>query len=196
MLETVIKNILQALYEPLGFSVLLAFLYMFFHDNAVKDGYINAIKKAFFELIHSRQRRYIFCFAFFTAMVLFRTLLNRNVFWLNPLGHVIGVWGFINQKGEFTTEIIENTILFIPWILLLFVSYGSFILKATNAFLEVACKSVAISFIFSFNIEMLQLFLRLGTWQLSDLFFNTLGGFIGGLIYWIGYKVKHRGSGV
>lgn len=38
---------------------------------------------------------------------------------------------------------------------------------------------------------MLQLFLRLGTWQLSDLFFNTLGGFIGGFIYWSVYRIKH-----
>jgi glycopeptide antibiotics resistance protein len=41
---------------------------------------------------------------------------------------------------------------------------------------------------------MLQLFLRLGTWQVSDLFFNTLGGTIGGLVYWAGYKMKEKKS--
>ena len=34
------------------------------------------------------------------------------------------------------------------------------------------------------------MFLRLGTWQLSDLFYNTLGGAIGGLIYYIGYNIS------
>ena len=33
--------------------------------------------------------------------------------------------------------------------------------------------------------DFLQLFLRLGTFQLSDLCYNTLGGAIGGVLYWI-----------
>ena len=28
------------------------------------------------------------------------------------------------------------------------------------------------------------------TWQLSDLAFNTLGGVIGGLIYWVSAKIR------
>ena len=39
-------------------------------------------------------------------------------------------------------------------------------------------------------IEMLQLFLRLGTFQLSDLFYNTVGGMIGGLMYYGITKAK------
>lgn len=45
-------------------------------------------------------------------------------------------------------------------------------------------------FLFSLTIEFLQLFLRLGTFQLSDLCYNTLGGAIGGVLYWMGWKVK------
>ena len=41
----------------------------------------------------------------------------------------------------------------------------------------------SIAFIFSVSIEMLQLLLRLGTFQLSDIFYNTVGGMIGGLMY-------------
>lgn len=33
------------------------------------------------------------------------------------------------------------------------------------------------------DIEMLQLLLRLGTFQLSDIFYNTVGGVPGGLMY-------------
>ena len=40
------------------------------------------------------------------------------------------------------------------------------------------------------EIEMLQLFLRLGTFQLSDLFYNTVGGMIGGLMYYGIAKAK------
>ena len=48
------------------------------------------------------------------------------------------------------------------------------------------------SFSFSCMIEICQLFLRLGTFQLSDIFQNTLGGFIGATIYIIRQKMKGR----
>ena len=51
-------------------------------------------------------------------------------------------------------------------------------------------RAIAVSFLSSLTIEMLQLFLRLGTWQLSDLCFNTLGGVIGGLIDWVTAKIR------
>ena len=47
-----------------------------------------------------------------------------------------------------------------------------------------------VAFIFSISIEVLQLFLRLGTFQLSDLFYNTVGGMIGGLMYYGITKAK------
>ena len=48
------------------------------------------------------------------------------------------------------------------------------------------------AFLFSLAIEFLQLFLRLGTFQLSDLFYNTLGGVLGGMIYWICWKIRGK----
>lgn len=40
------------------------------------------------------------------------------------------------------------------------------------------------------GIELTQLLLRIGSFQLSDLFYNTLGGFLGGAIYWLCRKRK------
>ena len=45
-----------------------------------------------------------------------------------------------------------------------------------------------IAFIFSISIEMLQLLLRLGTFQLSDIFYNTVGG----LMYCAAMKARKR----
>ena len=45
---------------------------------------------------------------------------------------------------------------------------------------------------FSFIIEFLQLLFHLGTFQISDLCYNTLGGTIGGVIYFVGYKFKNE----
>lgn len=41
-------------------------------------------------------------------------------------------------------------------------------------------------------LEMLQLLLRLGTFQLSDIFYNTVGGVLGGLLYCVAMKVRKR----
>ena len=134
--------------------------------------------------------RRTFFLVFYSVMILFRTLLNRSM-WANPVSNVIGVWGLYNAKGELTTECIENFALFIPFAFLLLWAAKDRILSRVTI-KAVLWKSLKITFLFSFGIEMLQLLLRLGTWQLSDLFYNTLGGAVGGLIYYVGYKVKHR----
>lgn len=41
-------------------------------------------------------------------------------------------------------------------------------------------------------LEMLQLLMRLGTFQLSDIFYNTVGGVLGGLMYCAVMKVRKR----
>lgn len=100
----------------------------------------------------------------------------------------------MEKNGEMvlTTEVPENLALFIPFAILLLWTYREKIIGEIVSLGKVLWQSTKIVFLFSFTIEMLQLFLRLGTRQLSDLFYNTLGGFIGGLIYWIGFKIKHK----
>lgn len=90
-----------------------------------------------------------------------------------------------------TTECIENLMLFIPFTILLFWTVGKKILKKTT-FLNIVWNGLKITFVFSLSIELLQLFLRLGTFQVSDLTYNTLGGGIGGAVYWIGHQLSVR----
>ena len=52
-----------------------------------------------------------------------------------------------------------------------------------------ATKVVAV---FSFMIECTQLLFHLGTFQISDLTYNTLGGAVGGVIYYLGYSRKRK----
>ena len=49
-------------------------------------------------------------------------------------------------------------------------------------FMSILWYSIKAAFLFSLTIEFLQLFLRLGTFQLSDLCYNTLGGAMGGSV--------------
>ena len=42
---------------------------------------------------------------FYTAMILLRTVLNREI-WFDPLGKIFGGWG-LYEDGQFTTESIK-----------------------------------------------------------------------------------------
>ena len=61
-----------------------------------------------------------------------------------------------------------------------------------NSWKKILWYSGKIAFIFSISIEMLQLLLRLGTFQLSDIFYNTVGGVLGGLMYCAVMKARKR----
>lgn len=198
MIETVkniITNVLKAIYQPFFFALVLSVFVMFFvmlldkyKDGSFKDKVWAALKEWKNRFLSTAKFRRLFYLVFFVVMLIFKTMLNREV-WMSPLRNVIGVWGFTDTDGNYTTEVIENTILFIPLIFSLFFFLET-TSKRTSKFLAVMGRAIAISFLSSLAIEMLQLFLRLGTWQLSDLCFNTLGGVIGGLIYWVSAKCR------
>lgn len=201
LLKLIITNILTALYQPFWFSLLLTIFILFFYlyckkPDSAGAGYKAGIRGWIETFKMSSFFRKLFFLVFYTVMILFRTLMNRNM-WLNPLSDVMGGWWIwkIASDGSvsLTTECFENVALMLPFIVLLFWTMRDKILK-TISFGRVIWKSIEISFVFSFCIEMLQLFLRLGTWQLSDLVYNTLGGFLGGLIYYIGYRAKERST--
>ena len=193
-LSKVITNILTGLYQPFWFAIILSFLFMFVYMqySSIKS----ALKqwKEWFQT--SVSFRKTFLLVFFTVMILFRTLLNRNM-WLNPLNNVMGDWWIykINKStGEMvlTTDCLENIALFVPFTFLLLWTYKDKVIGKQVNFFKVLFYSFKIGFIFSFTSEMLQLFLHLGTWQLSDIFYNTLGSMAGGILYFFGYKLKHK----
>ena len=94
----------------------------------------------------------MFFLVFYSAMILFRTLLNRNL-WENPLSNVMGSWGLYNEKGELTTEAIENLALFIPFAILLLWVLQEKYWKEQLRFGQTIWKSVKIVFLFSLTIE-------------------------------------------
>ena len=193
----VIKNVLAALYQPFTFSVLLTVSFMFLYLYAKEHGWKAVYQKWITEFKTCKDFRKVSLLCFYTVMILFKTLLNRNM-WQNPVEDVIGVWGLYDKNGELTTQALENLALFIPFTILLLWSFRKQLLGEQVKLQCALWQSVKIVFLFSVTIEFLQLFLRLGTFQLSDLFQNTLGGLIGGVLYWIAYKIeKHsRSEGV
>ena len=179
LLGKIITNILTALYEPFGFSLLLSFLAMFFYlyayePSAAGKGWKSAIVTWYQKFKESVFFRKLFLLTFVTSMILFRTLLNRNL-WMNPLSDVMGGWGIweiVNGEQKLTTECIENVIMMVPFSAVVAWTFGE---RIGNGWKKILWQSGKITFVFSISIEMLQLLLRLGTFQLSDIFYNTVG---------------------
>ena len=196
VLAKIIRNILTALYEPFGFSLLLSFLAMFFYlyayePSAAGKGWKSAIVTWYQKFKESVFFRKLFFLAFVISLVLFRTLLNRSQ-WMNPLADVMGGWGIwetVNGEQKLTTECIENVIMMVPFSAVVLWTFGE---KIENSLKKILWQSGKIAFCFSISIEMLQLLLRLGTFQLSDIFYNTVGGALGGLLYYVAMKARKR----
>ena len=191
IIQMIITNVLTALYQPFGFSIILAVLFMFFYLFVVEHGWKSACRKWVKMFKSKSEFRRVFLLAFYTALILFRTLLNRNL-WLNPLVNVMGGWSLYDANGQLTTESIENVILFVPFSMLLLWIFGEKLCRSKIYFYKVIRKSCKIVFLCSLSIEVSQVIFRVGTFQIADLFYNTLGGIVGGIIYYIVYKLVHR----
>ena len=111
LLGKILTNILTALYEPFGFSLLLSFFAMFFYLYAYEPihagkGWKSAIVTWYQKFKEGVFFRKLFFLFFVTSLILFRTLLNRSL-WMNPLSDVMGGWGIwktANGEKQLTTE--------------------------------------------------------------------------------------------
>ena len=191
-------SVLLALYQPFWNAILLAFLVMFLYlytkeHEWKKNNLLRNIFATWWGIfkISSNFRR-TFLLAFYTAMILLKTVLNRAI-WPDPLEKIFGGWG-LYENGQFTTESIENFILFVPFSSLLLWAFQKELLGESKRiwFGKNVWQVTKIVAVFSFMIEFAQLLFHLGTFQISDLTYNTLGGAVGGVIYCIGYKIISR----
>ncbi|MCB5475005.1 VanZ family protein [Blautia luti] len=157
LLGKIITNILTALYEPFGFSLLLSFLAMFFYLYAYEPIHAgkgwktaNAIVTWYQKFKESVFFRRLFFLAFVTSLILFRTLLNRQL-WMNPLSDVMGGWGIwetVNGEQKLTTECIENVIMMVPFSAVVMWTFGE---KIGNGWKKILRYSGKIAFMI--NIE-------------------------------------------
>ena len=162
LLGKILTNILTALYEPFGFSLLFSFLAMFFYLYAYESigtgkGWKIAMMTWYQKFKEDVFFRKLFFLAFVTSLILFRTLLNRQ----NPLSDVMGDWGIwetVNGEQKLTTECIETVIMMVPFSAVVMWTFGE---KIGNGWKKILLYSGKIAFIFSVSIEMLQLLMRL-----------------------------------
>lgn len=80
--------------QPFGFAVLLAILFMFVYLTAEEQGRKVLFRKWCLSFKNNKYFRRLFYLSFYSGMILFQTLLNRNM-WANPLSNVMGSWGLM-----------------------------------------------------------------------------------------------------
>lgn len=194
ILELIVNDVVATVYKSFGWSLVMAFMSIFLylfacHKEEGGKGLLASLHSAILSLLHDHQARWIFLFALYTCMVLFRTLFGRNV-WPDPAGHVFDGWGFdyfINEGRVVITsaENVENILLLMPFTMLTIWAFPSW--SHQKGYI---LASLQVSFLFSLFIETCQLVFSAGTFQLSDLTYNTLGGVIGGLLCLLIHKIS------
>lgn len=189
VVSSIIKTVLKSYYEYFFVSVVMTILAADVFMHIRNNGFKTELKELKNTLKNDVQFRRLIYFVGYTIILLFCTLFCRE-FRGNPLLNVAGVWSFHDDKGMVSTDQIQNLVLFMPYIYLLYNAAWEKIFKTNTKFYMVIFKSFAIGAASSLFIELSQLLFRLGTFQLSDLTFNTLGAIIGGIVYYIVVSVK------
>lgn len=199
IIKKIVTNILVALYQPFWMAVILSafamYLYLFsYYKEKTGKGVREAVRTWITSFRKSLFFRKLFLLFFCISLILFRTVLYRSL-WVNPVSNVMGGWWIwkVDTNGEkvLTTECFENIILMFPFTVLLMWTAKEKLIKHLNI-KNIILKCTQVTFLFSVCIEFLQLFLRLGTFQLSDIFYNTFGGCLGGMAYGVCWKLKKR----
>lgn len=141
---------------------------------------IFVLKRYVFKI--DKPKLYAVCEIAFWAYVyilLYRTVIGREPIY-DPLSEVWQGWTIFRRRWTgLDYQVIGNVLMFIPFGVLLLLGFEK--LSATTK-KAIVC-TAAISFGYSLFIEILQLVTKRGTFQISDLVFNTVGGTVGAIIY-------------
>lgn len=186
-MQAVAEDVFYSIYQYLGFGMIFAVICMIALPEVEHKGLKKCLIHQWQKLRTDKITRYRFAFFTILFMVLSRTLICRNI-WQCPWENIIGELEVFASDGTLNTEGMLNVLLFVP--LTYFGVLG--FCQQDGMDKEILFNIVKISFVFSCLIEICQLFLRVGTFQLSDIFQNTLGGFIGGMLYYAMMKVKKK----
>lgn len=176
-MKWVFRQILESLYsytaQSMIFAVMATFVLVYFKKTGVKKG----IKYWFEELKNNKNFVWKFLFFFYAYIIAVRTLFDRTMVW-DSLTHLMKGWTVdVQDNGVIIYEGIENIMLFVPLIFLLYYAFEENIYRETIG--KNIIRTLEISFGVSLFIEFNQLIFRIGTFQIADLVYNTLGGVLG-----------------
>ena len=171
-----ISMILNELYQHAGESIIMAILITVCMQDIEDYG----IKKLFLKTANRISRDKNFRMKGYTALYVsllaFETILGRSRLDA-PLINVIGNWSFRNFDNA------ENILLFIPFGILF--SWHLKRDKTSMGYIKIAFSISLLTVIVSISIELMQFIFSFGTFQLTDIMMNWLGGTVGTIIFCI-----------
>lgn len=98
---------------------------------------------------------------------------------VDPTSKIFGGWTIIERGYTFEVLALANFLLFTPFAVALCI----YLIKYKNADnKKLILLPTAMSFVLTLAIELTQLIASMGTFQISDLVYNTLGGTFGALL--------------
>lgn len=132
---------------------------------------------------------FVFISFMYFCELFYITLFYRVGIHNDALSDVFGEWTIFDGETSMYLNLrpILNIVLFIPFCIIIF-SFANKILHKSLTEKKEVLYSIPLSFLLSMFIELVQLIFSLGTFQLSDLTYNTVGGLIGALIYILAKK--------
>lgn len=193
-----IENLSIIIYQVLALALIGAFLFTTVELSKGESSWKRLVK----QWLREFQKNGVFRCRFFLMVSAFGilgiTLLTRRI-WYTPWSNVVGNFALIAPNGKLDEDICNNIFLFIPFGGFLFASG----IKKNDSFVGrehklrlwrvLVCASV-VSAGLSLGIELCQSVFWLGTFQLADIFYNTIGGVIGGFLYYTGKILRRRDS--
>lgn len=135
-------------------------------------------------------RAFVLSITVFIALLLLDTAVASRFFMIHP--HATGTafkidWArLFHGSDRNRVELISNVVVFVPFGFFLSESLSS--LKRLGVWRQIGYVTLA-SFLLSLCIESMQLFFRVGFFEVTDLVLNTVGGFVGAGVALVGRKV-------
>ncbi len=175
-MSTFLKYALSSVFSTLFFSFIFSYLIMLLASFYILGkGKKKDLLKTIFK---NKNMLFLFLFIFFTFAVFYVTVIQRECIYA-PLSNVLGGWSFYNsQTHKFDLLAIGNILLITPSSILFCILFLS-----EKSVVKTILETVLFSFAFSLLIELNQLIFSKGTFQLSDIVYNTLGGLTGTILY-------------
>ena len=191
-----IKNLSIIIYQVLALALISSFL--FTAAELLKGE--SSWKQIVQHWLREFRKNGVFRCCFFLMVSAFGilgiTVLTRRI-WYTPWSNVIGNFPLIAPNGKQDEDICNNILLFIPFGDFLFASgikkVDKFVRQEQKLRLwRVLMYTSMVSAGFSFGIELCQSVFWLGTFQLADIFYNAIGGLMGGVLYYIGRQLRNK----
>lgn len=177
-MKSMVKDIFFTTVFSLPFALVFALGGIQILKALKNDGLKKSISKFLSYIKNNKSFLYELLFFIYTFIIIYKTLLQRD-FSYDSLSNVFGGWKiFRTQYTGLDYQVIGNIAMFFPFGLLWALKFEREE-KSAKALLITLLSSLC----FSAFIEITQLIFSKGTFQFSDIVYNTLGGVLGAVIF-------------